>query len=153
MVGCGTKSNEGGCPNSTNVKEGGSVNDWLGRKCSGVTMWGSSDDGQTMLLARCVQAPADLPALRPWLALLRPKHAPTGSRVTLKKKRKQGQGMREGLKIGDDAGRNTYTSGSESSVMRLLATLLWSPSDSSLWKRGSSSGVLMMGMSGMGGTF
>lgn len=70
-----------------------------------------------------------------------------------KKKGKQGQGVREGLEIGDDAGRNTYTSGSESSVMRLLATLLWSPSDSSLWKRGSSSGVLMMGMSGMGGTF
>jgi len=43
----------------------------------------------------------------------------------------------------------TYASESESSVSRLLATLLCSPSESSLWLRGSALGRLMYGTGGI----
>lgn len=53
------------------------------------------------------------------------------------------------LLIMPNAREDTYDSASESSVRRLLETLLCSPSDSSLWSRPSSAGL---GRSGSGGT-
>lgn len=58
---------------------------------------------------------------------------------------------RDGLLLGIGMERDTYGSASESSVRRLLATLLFSANESSLWERASSAGALMVGTSGTGG--